>query len=69
MNQIESFIKYWKDQMVPLKSFDIQFKNYIFKNCKFELDNRVDSNCPEDMALNLKFIANYWVDENKRYNN
>lgn len=68
MNQIESFIKHWKDQMVPLKSFDIQFKNYIFKNCK-ELDNKVDSNCPENMALNLKFIADYWVDENKRYNN
>lgn len=30
---------------------------------------KVDSNCPNNLALNIKFIANYWVDENQRYNN
>ena len=69
MNKIKSFIKHWKDQMVPLKSFDIQFKNYIFKNCMFINNEKVENNCPETMALNIKFIANYWADENQRHNN
>lgn len=60
---LEKIIKQWYDLINNHQTFNLKIDNYIFYNCKLEnyLINgkEVERSCPDDLVLNIKFIADW----------